>query len=53
MALLVLVLPHESRVPVLIVVGLVLAGGVFFLLMLTFDRKSLDAEPGDVGVLEA
>ncbi len=28
-ALLVLVLPHESRVPVLIVMGLVLVGGVF------------------------
>ena len=52
-ALLVLVLPHESRVPVLIVVGLVLAGGMFLLLMLTFDRTSLDAEAGDVGVLEA
>ncbi len=52
-ALLVLVLPHEARVPVLIVVGLLLAGGVFFLLMLTFDRKSLEAEPGDVSVLDA
>jgi hypothetical protein len=51
-ALLVLVLPHEARVPVLIVVGLLLAGGVFFLLMLTFDRKSLEAEPGDVSVLD-
>ena len=47
-ALLILVLPHESRVPVLIVAGLVLAGGVFFLFMLTFDRTSLEAEPGDV-----
>ena len=53
MPLLVLVLPHESRVPVMIVVGLVLAGGLFFLLMLTFDRKSLDAEPAGVSVLEA
>jgi amino acid transporter len=53
LALLVLVLPKESRVPVMIVLGLVLAGGVFFLLMLLFDRKSLDAEPGDAGVLEA
>ena len=52
-ALIVLVLPHESRVPVLIVVGLILAGGVFFLLMLTFDRQSLEAEPGEVSVLEA
>ena len=52
-ALLVLVLPGEARVPVLIVVGLVLAGGVFFLLMLTFDRKSLESEPGDVTSLDA
>ncbi|HEY1593360.1 MAG TPA: amino acid permease [Solirubrobacteraceae bacterium] len=52
-ALLVLVLPHQARVPILIVLGLVLAGAVFFLLMLIFDRKSLDAEPGDVSVLEA
>ena len=47
-ALLVLVLPHESRVPVLIVVGLILAGGMFFLFMLTFDRTSLEPEPTDV-----
>ena len=52
-ALLVLVLPHQARVPVMIDVGLLLAGGVFFLLMLTFDRKSLEAEPGDASVLEA
>jgi amino acid transporter len=52
-ALLVLVLPHVSRVPVMIVVGLLLAGGVFFLLMLMFDRESLDVQPGDAAVLEA
>jgi amino acid transporter len=52
-ALLVLVLPHESRVPVLIDLGLLLAGGVFFLFMLTLDRESLESEPADVSVLEA
>jgi amino acid transporter len=52
-ALLVLVLPHESRVPVLIDVGLIVAGAMFFLFMLTFDRQSLEAEPGAAGVLEA
>jgi amino acid transporter len=52
-ALFVLVLPHQAHVPVLIVVGLVLAGGAFFLLMLTVDRQSLEAEPGDVNVVEA
>jgi amino acid transporter len=44
-ALLVLVLPHEARVPVEIVVGLVLAGGAFFAAMLLFDRGSLESEP--------
>jgi hypothetical protein len=52
-ALVVLVLPHDSRVPVLIDVGLVLAGGVFFLFMLTFDRTSLEAEPGPQSILQA
>jgi amino acid transporter len=52
-ALLVLVLPHESRIPVLIDVGLLLTGGIFFFFMLIFDRTSLEAEVGDLGVLEA
>jgi hypothetical protein len=52
-ALLVLVLPHESRVLVLIDLGLLLAGGVFFLFMLTWDRASLEAEPADMSLLEA
>jgi amino acid transporter len=52
-ALLVLVLPHEARTPVLIVVGLVLAGGAFFLGMLVFDRDSLDVEPVEERVAEA
>ncbi len=52
-ALFVLVTPRESLVPVLIVIGLVLVGGLFFLGMLMFDRKSLETEPGDVSGLEA
>jgi L-asparagine transporter-like permease len=52
-ALLVLVLPHESRVPVLIVIGLILTGGIFFLFMLTFDRTSLEAERTDASAVEA
>jgi amino acid transporter len=52
-ALLVLVLPHESRIPVLIDMGLVLAGGLFFLFMLMLNRTSLEAEVGNVGVREA
>lgn len=46
-ALFVLVAPSEAFVPVLIVVGLIATGGVFFLAMLIFDRDALDAEPGD------
>jgi len=47
-ALVVLVTPGESFVPVLIVFGLLLVGGVYFVGMLMFDRKSLATEPGDV-----
>jgi amino acid transporter len=45
MAMFVLVTPSKALVPVLIVVGLMLVGGLFFLGILIFDRKSLDSEP--------
>ena len=45
----VLVTPGTALVPVLIVVGLMLVGGVFFAGMLVFDRRSLDAEPAGHG----
>jgi amino acid transporter len=44
-ATVVLVTPGAALVPVLIVLGLMLVGGVFFLGMLMFNRKSLDTEP--------
>jgi amino acid transporter len=44
-AMFVLVTPAEALVAVLIVVGLMLVGGLFFLGILMFDRKSLDSEP--------
>src|SRR3954447_12605819 len=44
-AMLVLVPPAEALVAVLIIVGLMLVGGLFFLGILMFDRKSLDSEP--------
>lgn len=47
-ALFVLVTPGEALVSVVIVVGLLLAGGLSFLLMLKFDRAALESEPGDV-----
>jgi len=45
-ALFVLVAPREALVSVVIVVGLLLAGGVCFLLLLTFGRAALETEPG-------
>ncbi|MGW2204730.1 APC family permease [Streptomyces sp. NPDC001774] len=51
-ALFVLVAPREALVSVVIVVGLLVAGGLFFLLMLKFDREALETEPGDVSAFE-
>ncbi|MFJ6636981.1 amino acid permease [Streptomyces sp. NPDC091376] len=47
-ALFVLVAPREALVSVVIVGGLLLTGGLFFLGMLKFDRAALESEPGDV-----
>ncbi|MFF4231669.1 APC family permease [Streptomyces sp. NPDC001820] len=49
-ALFVLVSPREALVSVVIVVGLLLAGGLFFLVMLKFDRQALETEPGEVSL---
>jgi hypothetical protein len=46
-ALFVLVVPAEAVVPDLIVVGLILGGGLFFLGLLIFNREALETEPGD------
>jgi amino acid transporter len=51
-ALLVLVLPVEARTADVIVGGLVLGGGLFFLGMVIFDRKSLETQPGAVDAFE-
>lgn len=45
-ALFVLVTPREALVSVVIVVGLLLLGGLFFLAMLRFDRRAMETEPG-------
>ncbi|MDI6029084.1 amino acid permease [Corticibacterium sp. UT-5YL-CI-8] len=45
LALFVLVTPDEAWVPVLVVLGLLVVGAVFFLIQLIFDPKSLDAVP--------
>ncbi|MFD7612011.1 hypothetical protein [Streptomyces sp. NPDC059828] len=47
-ALLVLVAPREALVSVVIVVGLLLGGGLFFLILIAFNREALETEPGDV-----
>jgi hypothetical protein len=51
-ALFVLMVPGEARVPDLIVVGLIVAGGLFFLGLLMFRREALENEPGDVSLVE-
>ena len=45
-ALFVLVVPGEALVPDLIVVGLIVAGGLFFLGLLKFNGEALESEPG-------
>ncbi|OYD70904.1 APC family permease [Rhodococcus sp. OK302] len=44
----VLVTPGDASVPVLIVGGLIVAGGIYFAYMMIFNRTVLDTEPGDV-----
>jgi amino acid transporter len=51
LALIVLVTPGAALVPDLIVIGLLFVGGLYFLGMLMFDRKSLWTEPGDIPVI--
>jgi len=51
-ALFVLVMPAEAFVPDLIVVGLILVGGLFFLGLLISNREALETEPGDVDVFK-
>jgi amino acid transporter len=46
-ALFVLVTPKSNFVPVLVVVGLILLGGLYFAYMMIFNRKVLETEPGE------
>ncbi|KPI31717.1 hypothetical protein OV320_0125 [Actinobacteria bacterium OV320] len=52
-ALFVLVAPREAFVSVVIVVGLLLLGGLFFVVMLKLDRQALETEPGDENAFTA
>ncbi|MFT4397455.1 APC family permease [Gordonia lacunae] len=45
-ALFVLVTPDDARVPTLIVLGLIAAGGVYFVIMLVGRGRVLEQEPG-------
>jgi hypothetical protein len=46
------VAPAEALIPVLIVVGLLLAGGVYFAYLWVHNRKVLETEPGDIKIFE-
>jgi amino acid transporter len=46
-AVFVLVTPTSNFVPALVVVGLILAGGVYFAYLMIFNREVLDTEPGE------
>ncbi|MBI2692832.1 hypothetical protein [Mycobacterium nebraskense] len=43
----------EARVPDLIVAGLIVAGGMYFQVMLIFSRGVLGTEPGDADLCAA
>ena len=51
-ALFVITVPKEAVVPDLIVVGLMVAGGLYFLGMYMFRREVLETEPGEVSLFE-
>ena len=51
-AVFVLVTPESALVPVIIVVGLLGIGGLFFLWLLIFRREVLETEPGDLNVFQ-
>lgn len=48
-AMVFLVTPGDASVPVLIVAGLIVAGGCYFGYLMIFNRQALDTEPGDPG----
>ena len=48
----VVVTPPSAIVPIVIVAGLMLAGGVYFLSVLFFRRDVLETEPGEVNVFQ-
>lgn len=51
--LFVLVTPADAFVPALVVLGLILAGGVYFAWLMIFRRRVLDSEPDGGAAVEA
>ena len=49
-SLVALLSPASARVPIMIVTGLLVVGGLYFAYMMTFNRDVLDHEPGDLAV---
>ena len=48
----VLVSPSQALTPVLISVGVVVAGGMYLAYLLIFNREVMETEPGDVEVFK-
>ena len=44
--------PESALVPVVIVGGLLVVGGLYFLWLLIFNREVLETEPGDIDVFK-
>jgi len=42
--------PASARVPIMIVTGLLVVGGLYFTYMMIFNRDVLDNEPGEAGM---
>jgi amino acid transporter len=51
-AVFVIVTPSSARVPIVIVGGLFLLGGLYFLKLWKFNRDVLESEPGDLDVFQ-
>jgi len=49
-SLVALLSPASARVPIMIVTGLLVVGGLYFTYMMIFNRDVLDNEPGDLAV---
>jgi hypothetical protein len=51
-AVFVVVTPPSAIAPIVIVVGLTIVGGLYFLSLLFFHRDVLETEPGGVNVFQ-